>query len=204
MCLVQYLSFFEENMTELWFVRHGQTDWNTELRIQGSIDKPLNSTGIEQAQALAQKLKDTHFDAIYSSPARRAYQTASAIAKQLGMSIRIDDRLKEISLGLWEGLTWQQVQERYPEMFAMRKADPVHFAPEGAETYGDLARRMVLAANDIALAHPGERVLVVSHGMSLATLLSKAKGTDLADAYHLVPQNATPVVIEWEPDHKHI
>ncbi len=189
-------------MTELWLVRHGQTDWNTEFRIQGSIDKPLNATGIEQAQTLAQKLKDTHFDAIYASPARRAYQTASAIAQQLGMPIRTDDRLKEISLGLWEGLTWQQVQERYPEMFAKRKADPVHFAPEGAETYGDLAVRMVQAANDIAFAHPGERVLVVSHGMSLATLVSKAQGSALADAYHLVPQNATPVVIQWEPEHR--
>jgi broad specificity phosphatase PhoE len=62
---------------------------------------------------------------------------------------------------------------------------------------------MVQAANDIALAHPGERVLVVSHGMSLATLLSKARGTNLADAYDLVPQNATPVVIEWEMEHRH-
>lgn len=190
-------------MTELWLVRHGQTDWNTEFRIQGSIDKPLNARGIEQANELAQKLKEVHFDAIYSSPAKRAYQTASAIAKQLGLPIRTDDRLKEISLGLWEGLTWQQVQERYPEMFAKRKADPVHFAPDGAETYGDLARRMVLAANDIAFAHPGERVLVVSHGMSLATLLSKDNGSPLSDAYHLVPQNATPMVIEWEPDHRH-
>ena len=190
-------------MTELWLVRHGQTDWNTEFRIQGSLDKPLNATGIEQAHELAQKLADTHFDAIYSSPARRAHQTASAIAQLLGLPIRTDDRLKEINLGLWEGLTWQQVQDRYPEMFAKRRSDPVHFAPEGAETYGDLARRMVQAANDIALAHPGERVLVVSHGMSLATLLSKARGTDLADAYHLVPQNATPEVIEWEPEHRH-
>ena len=190
-------------MTELWLVRHGQTDWNTEFRIQGSIDKPLNATGIEQAHELAQKLADTHFDAIYSSPAKRAHQTASAIAQLLGLPIRTDDRLKEINLGLWEGLTWQQVQDRYPEMFAKRRSDPVHFAPEGAETYGDLVRRMVQAANDIALAHPGERVLVVSHGMSLATLLSKARGTDLADAYHLVPQNATPEVIEWEPEHRH-
>ena len=190
-------------MTELWLVRHGQTDWNTEFRIQGSIDKPLNATGIEQAHALAQKLADTHFDAIYSSPARRAHQTASAIAQLLGLPIRTDDRLKEISLGLWEGLTWQQVQDRYPEMFAKRKSDPVHFAPEGAETYGDLARRMVQAANEIALSHPGKRVLVVSHGMSLATLLSKARGTNLADAYELVPQNATPVVIEWEMEHRH-
>ncbi|HQN04963.1 MAG TPA: histidine phosphatase family protein [Anaerolineaceae bacterium] len=190
-------------MTELWLVRHGQTDWNTEFRIQGSIDKSLNAIGIEQAHAIAKKLKDTHFDAIYSSPAKRAYQTASAIAQQLGLTIRTDKRLKEISLGLWEGLTWQQVQERYPEMFLKRKADPVHFAPEGAETYGDLARRMVQAANEIALSHPGERVLVVSHGMSLATLLSKARGTNLADAYDLVPQNATPVVIEWEMEHRH-
>ena len=190
-------------MTELWLVRHGQTDWNTEFRIQGSIDKSLNAIGIEQAHAIAKKLKDTHFDAIYSSPAKRAYQTASAIAQQLGLTIRTDKRLKEISLGLWEGLTWQQVQDRYPEMFAKRKSDPVHFAPEGAETYGDLARRMVQAANEIALSHPGERVLVVSHGMSLATLLSKARGTNLADAYELVPQNATPVVIEWEMEHRH-
>lgn len=185
-------------MTEFWLVRHGQTDWNTELRIQGSIDKPLNARGIEQAKELAGSLVGTTFAALYSSPAKRAIMTASIIAQALGQTVRQDERLWEIDLGEWEGLTWQQVQEFHPEMFLKRRADPVHIAPAGAETYGDLAKRMVRAANDIASAHAGKRVLIVSHGMSVATLVCTMKGISLVDAYHYVPENAAPVVIQWE------
>ncbi len=186
-------------MTELWLVRHGQTDWNTELRIQGSMDKPLNARGIEQAKELAGSLAGIPFAAVYSSPAKRAFLTATIISQSLGLTVREDERLWEIALGEWEGLTWQQVQEFHPEMFLKRRADPVHIAPAGAETYGDLAKRMVLAANDIAAAHAGKKVLIVSHGMSVATLVCTVKAIPLVDAYHHVPENADPVVIQWLP-----
>jgi alpha-ribazole phosphatase/probable phosphoglycerate mutase len=185
-------------MTELWLIRHGQTDWNTEGRIQGSIDQPLNECGIDQAKELAAKLDGNEFAAVYSSPAIRAFQTAAILMEGKDIQIHCDERLKEINLGIWEGLTWQEVEEEYPELLRKREADPERIAPPGSENYSELAERMVEAVNDIAAAHPDERVLVVSHGMTIASLICKVHGLPLKQAYNHVPKNADPVVLPWK------
>ncbi len=185
-------------MTELWLIRHGQTDWNTEGRIQGSIDQPLNECGIDQVKKLAAKLNGNEFAAVYSSPAIRAFQTAAILMEGRDIQIQCDDRLKEINLGIWEGLTWQEVKKEYPELLRKREADPERVAPPGSENFRELAERMIAAVNDIAAAHPDERVLVVSHGMTIASLICTIHGIPLKQAYDHVPNNATPVVLPWK------
>jgi broad specificity phosphatase PhoE len=151
-------------MTTLLLARHGETDWNRTFRIQGSSDIELNELGRRQAQALARELTDVDLDAIYSSDLRRARATAEAVAATHGLEVRFDPRLRERSFGSWEGLT----------------RDDVAALPAGShhdgETDDEVRERMLEAVQAIADEHPGEQVLVVSHGAALNTLWHHALG----------------------------
>ena len=151
-------------MTTLLLARHGETDWNRELRIQGSSDIELNELGRAQAHALAQELEHVELDAIYASDLSRARATADAVAASHGLEVRLDPRLRERSFGSWEGLTREDIAE----------------LPDGSRHDGesdDEVRSRVLAAIDeIARAHPEQQVLVVSHGGALNTLWHHALG----------------------------
>ena len=151
-------------MTTLLLARHGETDWNRELRIQGSSDIELNELGRRQAHALAQELEHVDLDAIYSSDLTRARATAEAVGASHGLDVRLDPRLRERSFGSWEGFT----------------RDDIAALPEGSrhdgETDDEVRERMLEAVQAIADAHPGEQVLVVSHGGALNTLWHHALG----------------------------
>jgi len=151
-------------MTTLLLARHGETDWNRELRIQGSSDIALNELGRQQAGYLAQELTDVDLDAIYASDLSRASATAAAVAATHGLEVRLDPRLRERSFGSWEGLTREDLDA----------------LPQGShhdgETDDEVRARMLAAVRDIAAAHPGEQVLVVSHGGALNTLWHHALG----------------------------
>lgn len=151
-------------MTTLLLARHGETDWNRELRIQGSSDIALNELGLEQARTLAQELEHVELDAIYASDLTRALTTAEAVAATHGLEVRIDPRLRERSFGSWEGLT----------------RDDIAAYPEGShhdgETDDEVRERMLEAVQAIADAHPGEQVLIVAHGGSLNALWHHALG----------------------------
>lgn len=151
-------------MTTLFLARHGETDWNRELRIQGSSDIPLNELGLEQARTLAQELEDVELDAIYASDLTRARTTAEAVATTHGLEVRTDARLRERSFGSWEGLT----------------RDDIAAYPKGShhdgETDDEVRERMLQAVQAIADAHPGQRVLIVAHGGSLNALWHHALG----------------------------
>ena len=185
-------------MTGLALVRHGQTDWNLAGRYQGQTDEPLNAAGMEQARTLADHLDGRRFDAIYASSLQRARATAEIIAGRLGLAVHIDPRLKEVNLGEWEGMTVPEIKARYAEVWDARQADPEHIPPPGGETVAEVGRRMSLAADDIARDWPDGRVLVVAHGMALATLLAKARNLPFAEALRLIPDNAQVSEIEWQ------
>ena len=112
-------------MTTLLLARHGETDWNRQLRIQGSSDIELNDLGRRQAQALAQDLTDVELDAIYSSDLARARQTAEPVAATHGLEVRFDPRLRERSFGSWEGLTREDIDERYEHFKRITSIDSV-------------------------------------------------------------------------------
>ena len=151
-------------MTTLLLARHGETDWNRELRIQGSSDIALNELGRQQARYLAQELTDVDLDAIYASDLSRARATAAAVAATHRLEVRLDPRLRERSFGSWEGLTREDLD-----------ALP-HGSHHDGETDDEVRARMLAAVRDIAAAHPGEQVLVVSHGGALNTLWHHALG----------------------------
>ena len=151
-------------MTTLYLARHGETDWNRELRVQGSSDIALNELGRRQAQALAQELEHVELDAIYSSDLSRARETAAAVAALHGLEVRLDPRLRERAFGSWEGLTREEI----------------HALPEGSRHDGEsdeeVRERVLEAIQAIADAHPGEDVLVVAHGGALNALWHHAVG----------------------------
>lgn len=184
-------------MVEITLVRHGQTDWNAARRFQGQTDIALNQTGIEQARELALILAKDRFDAIYASDLSRASQTAEIISNILGLPFTKDARLREICKGVFEGMVYDEVKEKYPLELQRDHDDPLNSRTPGAETVAEVAERMRTAADEIAARHPGGRILVVSHGLAVSTLYCQANQISLTEVYHHIPDNAVPLHIVW-------
>ena len=144
--------------------RHGETDWNVERRVQGKSDRPLNDTGRAQARALAEALEEEPLDAIYSSDLVRAHETARFVAERKGLGVTVVPDLREKDFGTWEGLTDIEIRRRFPD------ASTGPSWGDG-ETPHELSSRVLAALERIAEAHPGGRVLVVSHGGPLRAVL---------------------------------
>lgn len=183
-------------MTELWLVRHGQTDWNLEGRYQGHADIPLNATGMEQAYILAEKLDHQPFDAIFCSDLQRAKQTAQVLAEKTGLEVHVDARLREICQGEWEGKKLDEIKKSYNKSPGER-SDPLEARAPGGESAMEVATRVRASIEDIVRLYPEGKILIVSHGFALATLICQARHYPLEDAYDHVPGNATPEVIQW-------
>src|SRR5918999_1946555 len=149
-------------VTTILLARHGETDWNREDRFQGHADPPLNELGRQQARELAESLADSGVAAVYASPLARASETAKIVAEVLGLPVETRTALREVDVGSWQGLTRDQVETRYPDDFRRW----LH-AGEGwsdGESYDELGRRGVADLLVLAAKHPGERILVVTHG----------------------------------------
>lgn len=186
-------------MTELWLVRHGQTDWNRTGRWQGQAPfaPGLNETGRSQVLTMRGGLKDVPLSAIYSSDLLRARQTAELIAAPLGLTVSLEPRLREIDLGVWEGMPSEEIEAKYSRELAERARNPLYSrAPNGESTH-DVAERVFAAVNDIVNKHPSDSILIVSHGIALAVIICRAKGFQLEDAYQHVPENAQPYRVQW-------
>ena len=159
--------------TTIVLVRHGETDWNRANRFQGHADPPLNETGRAQAHALAGELRDQRFAAVYTSPLRRALETARILAASLALDPRADAGLMEVDVGSWSGLTRTEIEARYPEGFA-RWLEYGHGWDDG-ETYEELGSRVVSGLLRIAADHEGGDVLAVTHGGPIRSALAAAE-----------------------------
>jgi len=151
--------------TTILLARHGETDWNREGRFQGHADPPLNAAGRAQARELAERLASTQFDAVYSSDLARAHETAEIVAASHGVPVVVDAGLREVDVGSWSGLTRAEIAERFPEA-----------EHHDGETREEHLARVLATVERIAHAHPGERVLIVSHGGSLRALRRHCTG----------------------------
>lgn len=160
-------------------IRHGETAWNVDTRIQGQLDVPLNDTGRWQAQRLALALADERIDALYASDLLRAMQTAQTLAATSRCAIIADAGLRERGFGKFEGLTFREVAERWPEQSERwRRRDP-DFGPEGGEVLRDFYARCVRTITRLAAAHPGQAIAVVAHGGVMDCLYRAATRLEL-------------------------
>jgi broad specificity phosphatase PhoE len=181
-------------VTTILLARHGETDWNRDNRFQGHADPPLNRTGRAQAVDLSVALMAEELAAVYSSPLRRALETAEVVAASHGLEpVPVDD-LREVDVGSWSGLTRAEIEERFPAQFA-RWLDYGQGWEDG-ETYEEMGRRAVDALLRLAAAHDGERVLAVTHGGPIRAAFAFADGTTHAEARRLGPRIGNTFVAE--------
>lgn len=165
--------------TRLFLVRHGETDDNHAGVFQGQAGKGLNARGVSQAQKLALRIGDLepHVDihALYTSDLERAVATADLLSQVLGLAVIVDEGLREVFVGEWQGKTMKDVEALYPEEVAAWRAG-LDVARGGGETYAELAARMGEALARIAHAHAGKNVVVVSHGAAIKAYVASLFG----------------------------
>jgi probable phosphoglycerate mutase len=166
--------------TTIVLMRHGETDWNRESRFQGHADPPLNELGRAQAEALAGDLALEPFAAAYTSPLRRATETAEILSTRLDVELRTSEALMEVDVGSWSGLTRAEVEFRYPEGY--RRWLEYGHGWEDGETYEELGRRVVGGLLEIGDRHAGETVLAVTHGGPIRSALAAASGIGFDEA----------------------
>lgn len=160
----------------LVLVRHGASTWNDEHRIQGQLDPPLGHTGRDQARRLAERFQGTRPAAIYSSDLVRSRETADAVAEVVGCTAILMPALREIALGEWEGLTREDLMERYPALWERWIADPDWDLVPGGERAADFERRVRGALEEIQSRHPHGDVLVFTHGGVIQVALGETLG----------------------------
>jgi len=183
-------------MTVLWLIRHGETSWNAEGRVQGQTDVPLSAVGSAQARAVAALLAGRHFDVLYSSDLQRVVQTAQPAAQALGLPIQVDPGLRERHYGMFETLTYADAKIRYPEEYARFKAHDPKFDFRSGESLGAFFERSVACLAGIAKRNSGKEVLVFTHGGVLDMAYRHAKGLDLASKRDFQIPNAALNQIE--------
>lgn len=183
----------------LWLVRHGETDWNAEGRLQGHSDRPLTPRGREQAAQAAARMTGLRFGALVSSDLFRARETAGILAAALGIEPRSDVRLREIDFGAWEGLSLASVRARFGADHAAFESDPLGARAPGGECARDVADRVIAAADEIAARAEGERVLLVAHALPIALLLCRARGIPIERAWKIPLRNLGVEWVDWPP-----
>ena len=152
------------DFTRITAIRHGETAWNVDTRIQGQLDIELNDTGHWQARQVANALLEEECAAIYSSDLRRALATAQAIGEQLGLTPVRTLGLRERAFGAFEGKTWAEIERDHPDDARRWRQREPDWSPEGGETLRAVRERVDLTCTEIARRHPGEHVIVVAHG----------------------------------------
>ncbi len=186
-------------LTRLCLVRHGETAWNAERRLQGHTDIPLNAHGVAQAQATAASLAGERFDAAYSSDLARARQTAEAIAGRCLLTPAFDERLRERHYGAFQSLTYDEARARFPDdyhRFEIR--DPGFALSEGGESLIEFAERVRSTLEAIASRHRGGTVLIVTHGGVLDIVHRLATGMHLQAPRDFGIPNAALNWIAWD------
>lgn len=163
-----------EAATRIIAIRHGETDWNAATRIQGQLDIGLNGVGRWQAQRLAEALAEEALDALYASDLARAHDTAQALAERTGLVVRADSGLRERAFGVFEGLTFGEIEQRFPEPARRWRQRDANFGPEGGETLTAFYQRAVGAVIAVAARHRGQHIAVVAHGGVLDALYRAA------------------------------
>jgi len=159
-------------MLNIYLVRHGETEWNIEKRLQGWKDSNLTQKGIEDAEALHDHLTDIEFDSIYSSTSRRAFKTAEVILGERKLKIIADEKLREIYLGDWEGKTTYEIEQLYPNDYYNFWNAPSLYNPKNSETFIQVQERALKTINKIIDEKKSGNILIVTHGITLKMIMN--------------------------------
>ena len=180
----------------LILVRHGKTDWNETGRCQGVSDVPLNPAGIEQADKVAFSLKDESIDRVYSSDLVRAKTTAEKIAAYHSIDVAIRNDLREMDQGIFEGLDFSCIREKYSDVLEHWREDPETLQLPGGESLRGVQQRALDAIEDIRSRFESQNIVVVSHNMVIGTLLCSFTGNSLKKLRNYIVDEASKSVIE--------
>ena len=165
-----------QQTTQVILIRHGQTEWNKQRRMQGHSDSPLTEKGVLQAQMLGKRLATMSFDALYSSDSGRAHHTARCVAEATGHPLVVEPGLRERNFGVFEGLTREEMMERYPDDYARFKARDPEFAMPNGESGVAFRARAIACMDRIVARHRGQHLVVVTHGLVLDVFYRLAMG----------------------------
>lgn len=185
-------------MTKLILVRHGGTDWEKEKRIRGAVDIPLNNEGTKDAQKISAELAKTKIDAVYSSYASCSFSTAGEIAKSRNLKVKKIHELKELDLGLWQGLCVTDVRKRYKKQYASWRNSPTSVQPPNGESAKDAFDRTISALHKIVDRHKDGNVCVVSGSMTLSIMSCYLKNVDIETIWKSLPERAWWEAIEFK------
>ncbi len=191
-------------MIEIYLIRHGQTEWNSNRRFQGQLDIQLDETGMNQAKQLSERLEDVNFDAIYSSDLKRAHVTATAIASKKKQVIGILPDLKEICFGQWEGRTFHEVMNDKISGGWQWFNNPSCTDIPGGETAEQIMTRIGTALDHVLDSHKEGKVALVSHGNLIRYILLKCLNLPDELFGKIDIGNTSISVLRWENDNFHL
>lgn len=184
----------------LILIRHGETEWNKLGLCQGISDINLSEFGKMQASFLAESLKDSRIDFIYSSNLKRAYETANFIAENHKLKVEVEDGFREMDQGDFEGLPFERIRLTHSELLKSWRQDPANFRLPNGETLQEVQDRAYNALRNIYVNHSGKTVLIVSHNFTIITLLCKFQGESLKDFHKYKIKETSKHIIKFKDD----
>jgi len=184
-------------VARLLLIRHGQSRWNREGRIQGQLDVPLSALGVRQAEAVARRLRSAPLAAVYASPLERAVATGRAIARPHDLPVTIVPELTEIHHGDWQGRTVPEIAVVDRERLALWARVPGRVRMPNGERLFDVRRRSLAAVAALISRHPGETVAVVSHEVVIKVVVAEALGLDYDHLARVAIDNAALNIIDY-------
>lgn len=190
--------------TTILLVRHGQTESNVAGYYMGRLDEDINRTGYAQARALAARLAHQPIDAIYTSPLRRTYSTASVLAEPHKLELKVLDDLIEIHQGDWEGVHVDKISQGWPEQWRHTRTDPTDFTMPNGESFKEVTERAVRAFNKIVADNPDKQVALVAHEIVIKVIIVHALGTTNSIYRHFDLTNASLSVIRVTGGKSHL
>ncbi|MBE6086059.1 alpha-ribazole phosphatase [Selenomonas ruminantium] len=187
-------------MTKVIFIRHGQTEWNVTGRYQGQSDVKLTEEGKKQAEKLADNFPVAKVDAIYASDLCRAMVTAETIAAKFGLKVQAEPAFRELSFGDWEGLTYQQIVDKWEEAMANFLQHPDILEIPGGESFPAVQQRAMKRLNELIEKHDGQTIVVVAHGAVLRTMLTAALHMPLQYLWSIRQFNTAVNIVRYDAD----
>jgi len=187
-----------DTLARFILVRHGETIWNRQRKYQGQSDVPLTNEGRLQAKTLSERLKNEKIDVIYASDLDRTMETAKILARYHGRKVMPATLMRELSFGIWEGMTYDEIIQKWPQEYKMWQADPYNKKPPDGETLSELCERVSKFLMETAKKYPDSRILVVTHAGPIRAILSVLLNLKQDFFWKFKISNTSLTIIEYD------